>query len=293
VLGLNLGGSGTVTDQEAENYCATHQADKRLSTQTLNQLNVLSNDALSAWSHCLDNEKQGLISDVSTNAATGAVTIALRYAGSGSIQVKGVTLTSPVNPPPITCTHNTTGLLGQSTVQTVGPTTRFDLKSGTTETINCKQDISVLAHPPTNPRNVTVTVATDLSPVEVPLYDPQYTVASRSDLSTLTDEISKLRARVDALEVVRTESGVFSVTQGLRGSGTSRSVQNRVTFAHPFTMPPRVMISIAGYDDDSGTPVRVSTSVDAVDTNGFSFSVGTWNISSIYSIGISWVALGK
>jgi hypothetical protein len=227
VVGISLGGQGNVTEQQADTYCSTHQADRRLSTQELTDLNVLSAEALQAWNHCLDNAKHDLNVDVSDVPSTGTVTIALRYQGSGTIRVKGVSLSSPISPPPVSCIHQVKGALNRIHVDPVGPTTNFLLNSGTTETIICNHEVSVLSTPPTNPRNATVTISTDLDPVVVPLYDPQFVAVPRSEITTLVQAISDLKKQVDALEasMIREQNASTFVLANQCPNGWARVAQ--------------------------------------------------------------------
>lgn len=72
----------------------------------------------------------------------------------------------------------------------------------------------------------------------------------------------------------------------------ARIFRSTISFATPFEAPPVVHIGLTAFDMDQRDSNRLSVSVGEITTTGFDVEVATWRDTRVYSIGLSWLALG-
>lgn len=72
-----------------------------------------------------------------------------------------------------------------------------------------------------------------------------------------------------------------------------RTFTTRVDFSHAFQVPPVVHTSLVGFDIDRHESQRISVSAANITTTGFDLALTTWMASRIYSVEVSWLALGS
>jgi hypothetical protein len=77
----------------------------------------------------------------------------------------------------------------------------------------------------------------------------------------------------------------------LGGSG-DRAYRHTVTFARPFSATPVVHLGIAGLDASKQDNLRLRVRAEAVGTHGFTIVVETWLHTQIWSVDVSWLAIG-
>jgi len=80
---------------------------------------------------------------------------------------------------------------------------------------------------------------------------------------------------------------------GAMWSGTGkRWARSVVSFSEQFTQPPRVQLSIAMIDADSGRNLRLDLYVEDVTEHGFTAVAHTWNDTRIGRLQLNWTAIG-
>jgi hypothetical protein len=77
----------------------------------------------------------------------------------------------------------------------------------------------------------------------------------------------------------------------LDGDGP-RTYATRVAFAGPFRLAPVVHAGISGFDIENVDAARTRVRVTAVDEAGFELEVETWLGTRIWSVDVSWLAIG-
>mmetsp|Transcript_17689 Transcript_17689/g.29092 ORF Transcript_17689/g.29092 Transcript_17689/m.29092 type:complete len:411 (+) Transcript_17689:241-1473(+) len=70
----------------------------------------------------------------------------------------------------------------------------------------------------------------------------------------------------------------------------TRSFSRRITFSHPFPVPPAVIVTVSGLDARKGTNLRLNTWASDVTHESFVVNVETWHDTQIYSTGLTWIA---
>lgn len=80
----------------------------------------------------------------------------------------------------------------------------------------------------------------------------------------------------------------------LNGGIGERTYIEEVTFEKAFTVPPRVLVSLSGYDAIAGpdNTARVHTSAFRVTKTGFTLRVKTWGESRVVAVWGNWIAVG-
>jgi hypothetical protein len=79
----------------------------------------------------------------------------------------------------------------------------------------------------------------------------------------------------------------------LEGAGDGvRSFTGHVRFERAFQAPPVVQIGITGFDIDNGANARLNVGITAVDGEGFDVELRTWWNSRLWSVDLSWIAIG-
>lgn len=76
------------------------------------------------------------------------------------------------------------------------------------------------------------------------------------------------------------------------GVDRARSTRTRVTFEHTFYNPPLVHAGLAGFDIENGDAARVALQISQVDATGFTVEIKSWFNTRIWSVDVSWLAIG-
>jgi hypothetical protein len=76
------------------------------------------------------------------------------------------------------------------------------------------------------------------------------------------------------------------------GGEAQRTYTTRVAFENPFRLAPVVHAAISGFDIENSDAARTKVSVGAVDDAGFELRIETWLATRIWSIDVSWLAIG-
>lgn len=74
--------------------------------------------------------------------------------------------------------------------------------------------------------------------------------------------------------------------------GGPRVFRGRVEFERPFSASPVVQMGVTGFDIDNGANARLNVAVLVVDEQGFDVEVKTWWDSRLWSVDLSWLAIG-
>lgn len=74
---------------------------------------------------------------------------------------------------------------------------------------------------------------------------------------------------------------------------TRRTFVTRVSFAQPFNVAPVVHAGISGFDIENIDAARTRLRVTAVDATGFDVELETWLGTRIWSVDVSWLAIGN
>jgi acetoin utilization deacetylase AcuC-like enzyme len=80
----------------------------------------------------------------------------------------------------------------------------------------------------------------------------------------------------------------------LQGGTGDRTYIEIVEFTKAFSVPPKVIVSLAGYDATAGpdNTVRVQVTATKVTKNGFALRVKTWGDGRVGSVWGNWTAVG-
>ncbi|CAG0975926.1 hypothetical protein ANRL2_02007 [Anaerolineae bacterium] len=80
----------------------------------------------------------------------------------------------------------------------------------------------------------------------------------------------------------------------LNGGTGERTYIEEVTFEKAFTVPPRVLVSLSGYDATAGpdNTVRLHASAFRVTKTGVTLRVKTWGEGRVGSVWGNWIAVG-
>lgn len=73
----------------------------------------------------------------------------------------------------------------------------------------------------------------------------------------------------------------------------ARTFTTPITFSEPFQFVPVMHSSLVGFDLDQRDSQRVSVAISNTSTTGFDLAVTTWMASRVYSVEVSWLALGS
>lgn len=74
--------------------------------------------------------------------------------------------------------------------------------------------------------------------------------------------------------------------------GSGRVFRGRVEFERSFSAFPVVQLGVTGFDIDKGANARLKVAVVGVDGQGFDVEVRTWWDSRLWSVELSWLAIG-
>jgi hypothetical protein len=72
-----------------------------------------------------------------------------------------------------------------------------------------------------------------------------------------------------------------------------RVYQYRVAFRHAFSTPPVVQVSIVGLDVGKDDNLRVRVRAIDINETGFTIRAETWLHTQIWSVEVSWLAIGS
>lgn len=93
-------------------------------------------------------------------------------------------------------------------------------------------------------------------------------------------------ARLDA-----SQAGWTLLGPGLE-SGGFRTFTGQITFDRVFTTPPVVQVGITGFDIDNRDNARLQVGIVGVDESGFGVQLRTWWNTKLWSVELSWIAIG-
>jgi hypothetical protein len=95
-----------------------------------------------------------------------------------------------------------------------------------------------------------------------------------------------------AASVTRLESSLAGWSLLEPGVDRARSYATTVHFEQPFAQPPVVHAALAGFDIENGDAARLALKVTAVRADGFDLALETWFETKIWSVAVSWLAVG-
>jgi hypothetical protein len=72
-----------------------------------------------------------------------------------------------------------------------------------------------------------------------------------------------------------------------------RSFRQTILFERPFSAPPVVQVGVVGIDASKDDNLRFSLRAEQIGADGFTLSVETWLNTKIWSVEISWLAIGS
>ena len=78
----------------------------------------------------------------------------------------------------------------------------------------------------------------------------------------------------------------------LEGSGT-RTFRSPVVFEHSFSSPPVVHLGVVGLDAGKDDNLRLRVRAEDVTSAGFTIVTETWLHTRIWSVDVSWLAVGQ
>jgi len=75
-------------------------------------------------------------------------------------------------------------------------------------------------------------------------------------------------------------------------SGGFRTFTGQIAFERPFSATPIVQVGITGFDIDHRDNARLQVGVVGIDEHGFGVSLRTWWNTRLWSVELSWMAIG-
>jgi H-type lectin domain len=87
------------------------------------------------------------------------------------------------------------------------------------------------------------------------------------------------------------QTGWDLLETNVHGHGV-RAFSARVEFERAFNAPPVVQIGVTGFDIDNQDNARLNVGITSVDANGFDVELRTWWNTRIWSVDLSWFAIG-
>ena len=75
--------------------------------------------------------------------------------------------------------------------------------------------------------------------------------------------------------------------------GLRRSCRQAVVFERQFSAPPLVHVGLVGIDASKEDNLRLSLRAESITEHGFTLSVETWLNTKIWSVEVSWLAVGS
>jgi hypothetical protein len=75
-------------------------------------------------------------------------------------------------------------------------------------------------------------------------------------------------------------------------SDAPRSYATRIEFESPFQFSPVVHVGVSGFDIENSDAARLRVRVTHVDQSGFEVELETWLATRIWSVDVSWLAIG-
>jgi len=101
----------------------------------------------------------------------------------------------------------------------------------------------------------------------------------------------KAVSSVTTLGILTPDWNLAEVAEG--DPHAARTFLAKVEFSEAFQFPPVLHTSLVGFDLDRNESQRVSVAASNITTTGFDLSVTTWMASRVYSVEVSWLALGS
>jgi hypothetical protein len=77
------------------------------------------------------------------------------------------------------------------------------------------------------------------------------------------------------------------------GTDTRRAFEQYVAFEAHFNAPPVVQVGLVGIDASKDDNLRLSVRAEDISVNGFTLRVETWLHTKIWSVEVSWLAIGS
>lgn len=75
------------------------------------------------------------------------------------------------------------------------------------------------------------------------------------------------------------------------GEGT-RTFAQHIQFEHAFSAPPVIQLGVVGFDASKDHNLRLRTRALDITASGFTLVAETWLHSQLWSVDISWLAIG-
>lgn len=72
----------------------------------------------------------------------------------------------------------------------------------------------------------------------------------------------------------------------------ARSVRHHVSFTQPFSAPPVVQVGLVGLDVSNADNLRLRVRAEDITASGFFLIAETWLHTRIWSVDVSWLAIG-
>lgn len=73
----------------------------------------------------------------------------------------------------------------------------------------------------------------------------------------------------------------------------SRSFRHPVRFDVPFSSPPVLQLGVVGLDASKEHNLRLKVRAEDITSSGFTLAVETWLHSQLWSVDVSWLAIGS
>ncbi|KAI0185112.1 hypothetical protein EV127DRAFT_442468 [Xylaria flabelliformis] len=120
--------------------------------------------------------------------------------------------------------------------------------------------------------------------------------ATISGLASQLGNLSKEVQRLSLLALQQrpiVESGAWNTTDVRPWDKPQQSTTERINFLNQFKSVPTVTVSINSADVSNAGNFRVKVYATAVDVKGFTIHAESWWDTTLYSCGVSWIAIGE
>jgi hypothetical protein len=77
------------------------------------------------------------------------------------------------------------------------------------------------------------------------------------------------------------------------GAEGERGAKRHISFNQPFSAPPVVQVGIVGLDVSNHDNLRVRVRATDITSDGFTLEAETWWNTKIWSVDVSWLAIGS
>ncbi|RYP40661.1 hypothetical protein DL767_001519 [Monosporascus sp. MG133] len=105
-------------------------------------------------------------------------------------------------------------------------------------------------------------------------------------------ELEVAGASPSPVESIKFDTGYWNITDIRRWDQPREKNEGPIVFSKVFSSPPTVVVSMAGASVDKNNNFRVKVYATNVNSKGFVVHADAWGGTTLYSCGVSWIAIG-